>query len=209
MDGHRFRAVFWDFGGVITSSPFEAFNNFEVTNGLPVDLIRAVNRINPDGNAWALLERQEVSADEFDSLFAVESEQLGHRVSGSEVLAMLHGSVRLEIVTALDRVIAAGFITACLTNNFASDHVRPDVTAVLNRFDHVIESSKLGVRKPELAFYEMACNIAGVEAFECVFLDDLGINLKPARAMGMTTIKVINAAQAISDLAAVLAIDLQ
>jgi putative hydrolase of the HAD superfamily len=202
------RAVFWDFGGVILSSPFEAFNDYERANGLPIDFIRTVNATDPDTNAWARIERTELSPDEFDVAFADESEALGHRVPGAEVLAMLSGAVRPEMVTALDRVIEAGFVTACLTNNVIGDEGtgrgRPDVDAVMARFHHVIESSRVGYRKPEREFYELACATAAVEPHECVFLDDLGINLKPARAMGMTTIKVLDAEQAIDDLTRVL-----
>ena len=202
------RAVFWDFGGVILSSPFDAFNEYERRHGLPVDFIRTVNSTRPDANAWALIERREVDAVTFDELFADESEALGHRIPGRDVLAMLSGAVRPEMVTALDRVIAAGLVTACLTNNVQSDQSRPEVDAVMSRFDHVVESSKVGCRKPELRFYELACEMVGVPAAACVFLDDLGINLKPARSMGMTTIKVLSAKQAISDLEAVLGLKL-
>jgi putative hydrolase of the HAD superfamily len=202
-------AVLWDFGGVILSSPFEAFNDYEMTAGLPRDFIRTVNSTNPDTNAWALLERSDISPIEFDDRFASESAALGHRVPGADVLALLAGAVRPEMVVALDRVIAAGFATACLTNNVLGENPRRDVDAVMDRFDHVIESSKVGVRKPEVRFYEVACETVGVEPSACVFLDDLGINLKPARAMGMTTIKVLDAPGAIAALESVLGIALR
>ena len=201
------RAVFWDFGGVILTSPFDAFNAYELARGLPVDFIRSVNTRDPDTNAWARFERREISATDFDALFADESESHGHRVAGADLIEMLSGAVRPEMVRALDGVIAAGFVTACLTNNVESD-ARPEVEQVMARFHHVIESSKVGLRKPEVAFYELACSTAGVEPEEVVFLDDLGINLKPARAMGMTTIKVVSAEQAIADLESVLGIHL-
>ena len=205
------RAVLWDFGGVILSSPFEAFNVYEAANGLPSDFIRSVNATNPDTNAWARLERNDVSPAEFDLAFAVESKELGHRVPGADVLALLSGDVRPQMVTALDAVIAGGYATACLTNNVVSHDdapSRPDVVDVMSKFDHVVESSKVGVRKPELRFYEIACGLVGAAPDECVFLDDLGINLKPARAMGMTTIKVSDADSAISQLETVLGISL-
>jgi putative hydrolase of the HAD superfamily len=203
------RAVFWDFGGVITASPFEAFNRYEEANGLPRDFIRSVNSIDPDTNAWAKIERREVSAAEFDLLFADESERLGHRVPGSDVLGCLYGEVRPEMVAALDRLHDEGFILACLTNNvLGSTGDRPDVDDAMRRFDHVVESSKVGVRKPEPAFYELACSTAGVKPDEVVFLDDLGINLKPAAAMGMATIKVVDWRKALSELGAVLGLDL-
>jgi putative hydrolase of the HAD superfamily len=202
-------AVFWDFGGVILSSPFEAFNAYEQANGIPLDHIRTVNATDPDDNAWAKIERREVTHDEFDELFAAESEALGHRVPGRDVIGMLYGSVRPEMVVALDRVIDAGYITACLTNNFATDGHRDEIEAIMGRFRYVIESSRVGVRKPETRFYEIACETAGVSPDQVVFLDDLGINLKPAKAMGMQTIKVLNAEQAITDLESVLGIPLR
>lgn len=211
--GAEIQAVLWDFGGVILSSPFEAFNRYESANGLPMDFIRSVNTSNPHDNAWAKLERSDVTPDEFDGLFAAESAALGHRVPGRDVLALLSGEVRSEMVTALDKVIAAGYATACLTNNVVSDdtatQARPDVAAVMAKFDHVVESSKVGVRKPEPRFYEIACELVGAAPAQCVFLDDLGINLKPAKAMGMTTIKVADAAGAIIDLEATLALSLR
>jgi putative hydrolase of the HAD superfamily len=203
------RAVLWDFGGVILSSPFEAFNRYEAANGLPTDFIRGVNATNPDANAWALLERNDVAPDEFDALFADESEALGHRIPGADVLGLLSGEIRPEMVTALDRVIRAEYRTACLTNNVVGGEQRMEVGDVMVMFDHVVESSKVGCRKPEPRFYEIACELVGVEPSECVFLDDLGINLKPAKAMGMTTIKVGAAEPAITELEQVLGISLR
>jgi putative hydrolase of the HAD superfamily len=194
------RAVLWDFGGVILSSPFEAFNRYETERGLPTDFIRSVNATDPDHNAWALLERSEIDATEFDHRFAQESERLGHRVPGADVLTLLSGEVRPEMVAALDQVRLAGYRTACLTNNVLGADPRGDVEAVMTKFDHIVESSKVGCRKPEIRFYEIACELVEVEPAECVFLDDLGINLKPAAAMGMTTIKVLSADQALTDL---------
>lgn len=212
MNDPSIEAVLWDFGGVILSSPFEAFNRYESAHGLPTDFIRSVNTANPHDNAWAKLERNDVSPGVFDALFAAESEALGNRVPGADVLALLSGDVRGEMVTALDRVIAAGFATACLTNNVVSHDTattaRPGVAPVMAKFDHVVESSKVGVRKPEPRFYEIACELVGVAPDRCVFLDDLGVNLKPAKKMGMTTIKVGDPGQAIAQLENVLRIPL-
>jgi putative hydrolase of the HAD superfamily len=202
------RAVFWDFGGVILTSPFDAFDEYERSNGLPAGFIRGVNSRDPDTNAWARFERREITPAEFDEMFASESARHGHRVPGADVCALLDGAIRPEMVHALDAVIAAGYVTACLTNNVVSAGSRPEVDALMARFDHVVESSKVGLRKPEPAFYELACSLAGVDPDEVVFLDDLGVNLKPARAMGMTTIKVVSAARAIDELERVLSIEL-
>lgn len=201
--------MLWDFGGVILSSPFEAFNRYEEDHALPTDFIRSVNATDPDTNAWARLERTEIGPAEFDTAFADESERLGHRVPGADVLALLSGAVRPEMVVALDRVIEAGYRTACITNNVAGGGARPEVDAIMARFDHVIESSKVGIRKPEPRIYELACEAVGVAPTECVYLDDLGINLKPAAAMGMATIKVLSGEQAIADLERVLGIGLR
>jgi putative hydrolase of the HAD superfamily len=203
-----YTAVLWDFGGVILSSPFEAFNRYEREQGLPLDFIRTVNATNPHDNAWARLERSELSPAEFDVVFAAESEALGHRIPGADVLGLLHGDIRPEMVDLLDRVKTAGYRTACLTNNVVSEGAQSEravaLSAVMARFDIVVESSKVGVRKPEPRFYEIACELLQVQPEQCVFLDDLGINLKPAAAMGMATIKVLSAEQAIADLHAVL-----
>jgi len=205
------KAVLWDFGGVIASSPFELFNRFEAERGLPADLIRTVNATNPRDNAWARLERSEIGLTEFDVLFADESAALGHRVRGADVLGMLAGEIREAMVDMLERVKAAGYKVACLTNNMsvgdAPSERRAAFEDVIRRFDVVVESSKVGIRKPEPRFYEIACELLAVEPHECVFLDDLGVNLKPAAAMGMTTIKMTSAEQAIADLSAVLGWD--
>lgn len=207
-------AVLWDFGGVILSSPFEAFNRFERERGIPLDTIRRLNATDPDTNAWARFERSEITASEFDEVFATEAERAGHSIRGGDVLALLRGDIRPDMVTALDRVRQAGYKTACLTNNVQDptstsgprDHA---VAEIMARFDAVVESSKVGVRKPEPAFYEIACTLLGVEPATCVFLDDLGVNLKPAAAMGMTTIKVRDAPQALTDLERILGISLR
>ena len=204
------KAVLWDFGGVILSSPFEAFRRFESEHGLPIDFIRGVNAINPHSNAWALMERSEITPDQFDDLFAKEAQALGHQVRGADVLSLLAGDVRPEMVELLDRVKDAGLLVACLTNNVVDstnsveDARSMQIADIMSQFDVIVESSKVGVRKPEPRFYEIACEMLGVEPADCVFLDDLGINLKPAAAMGMTTIKVASAAQAIADLTAIL-----
>jgi len=207
-----FDAVLWDFGGVILSSPFDAFSRYEREYGLPVDFIRTVNATGPHTNAWARLERSDITAAEFDEVFAAEAEQLGHRVPGRDVLALLSGDVRPDMVAALDRVCAAGYRTACLTNNMSGEHKSAErgdtIAAIMARFDAIVESSKVGVRKPEPRFYEIACELLGVQPDRCVFLDDLGINLKPAAAMGMHTIKVLGSEQARADLGAALHLDL-
>ena len=208
------RAVLFDFGGVIVSGPFESFNHFERDHGLPTNFIRSINALNPHENAWAKLERSDITYSEFDDLFAVESEKYGHRVAGAVVLALLAGELRPDMVHALDVLKSSGYIIACLTNNVVSNRSATPtkreemLQEVLARFDAVIESSMIGARKPEPRFYEIACETIKVQPSECVFLDDLGINLKPAAAMGMTTIKVTTSAQALNELAQILHLEI-
>lgn len=192
---------------MILSSPFEAFNQFELRNGLPRDFIRTINSTNPDANAWARFERNEVTFDEFCSLFEAECRDQGHEVAARELMPLLAGEIRPAMVEAVRRC-AERLVTACLTNNWVSfDAVPADGPdggrdAALGLFHHVIESSKVGVRKPDRGFYELACEICQVHPREVVFLDDLGVNLKPAAAMGMTTIKVVDPDVALADLEA-------
>jgi putative hydrolase of the HAD superfamily len=202
-------AVIWDFGGVITSSPFEAFNRYEAERGLPRDFIRGVNATDPDTNAWALFERSEIDAREFDVRFAAESERLGHRVRGADVLPLLSGDVRPNMVAALE-ACAQRFKVGCITNNVhtgsgagmaGTTEKAIAIAAIMGKFHHVIESSKIGIRKPDPRIYALMCEALDVEPKACVYLDDLGVNLKPAAAMGMTTIKVTDEASACAALA--------
>lgn len=202
------QAVLWDFGGVLTTSPFEAFNRYEAERGLPRDFIRTVNATNPDTNAWALFERAEIDPGAFDARFLLESTALGHPVRGADVLPLLSGDVRPKMVAALE-ACRARFKVGCITNNVKSgsgsgmavNQQKADAVAtIMTRFHHVIESSKLGIRKPDPRIYALMCEALDVDPAACIYLDDLGINLKPARAMGTATIKVESEAQALAEL---------
>jgi putative hydrolase of the HAD superfamily len=200
-------AVIWDFGGVLTTSPFEAFARFEKERGFPVDIIRNTNAANHLENAWAKFERAEIDVEAFDKLFADESRAFGAEVRGKEVLPLLQGDLRPEMVEALKRV-KAQCKTGCITNNLPANAIGSTsgrslyVAEVMALFDHIIESAKIGLRKPDPRIYEMMIDALKVDPAKCVYLDDLGVNLKPAREMGMTTIKVVSAAQAIAELKA-------
>lgn len=205
--------IIWDFGGVFTTSPFEAFNRLEAERGAPKDSVRRINATNPDSNAWAQFERSDIGPDEFDRLFAEEAAAIGVDLPGRDVLACLAGDVRPVMVAALDDLIARGYRTGCITNNvptgkgagMMTTEAKANVAAaIMARFEHVIESSKIGVRKPDPRIYQMMCETLGVEPEQCVYLDDLGINCKPAAALGMRAIKVAGAEQALGELAAIL-----
>ena len=204
-------AVIWDFGGVFTTSPFEAFNRYEAARGLPKDLIRSINATNPHHNAWALFERSEINAAGFDVKFAEEAKALGHEVRGADVLPLLSGDIRPRVVAALE-TCKQRFKVGCITNNMASAGSGPGmassqekagrIAGIMATFDAVIESSKVGVRKPDPKIYLMMCELLAVKPEACVYLDDLGINCKPAAQLGMTAIKVETEAQALAALSA-------
>ena len=202
------KAVLWDFGGVITSSPFEAFNKFEIQERIPVDFIRQTNAENHETNAWAKLESSEINLDEFDRLFRLETLAKGHEISGKAVINLLSGEIRPSMVNVLTR-IKEDYIVGCITNNVNagqgpgmahSKRKHDAIENVMSNFEFIIESSKVGVRKPDPKIYKLACERAKVSPVECLYLDDLGVNLKPAKAMGMRTIKVFSPEQAISEL---------
>ena len=209
------QAVIWDFGGVLTDSPFVAFNRFEALQGLPQDFLRNVNARNHLDNAWARFERNEIDLDTFDSAFRTESAALGHPVGGREVIALLARGLRPRMVAAL-KACKARLKVGCITNNVAAGKgptmvlgdgggdadFADSVAGVFALFDHVIESSKAGLRKPDPRIYRLACDALGVAPENAVYLDDLGINLKPARELGMTTIKVADPDVALAELEA-------
>ena len=205
-------AVLWDIGGVLTASPFEAFNQFEAANGLPRDFIRGVNATNAETNAWAQFESNQVDVDAFDDLFRAETAALGHPVNGKRVLEILSGAPRPRMIEAL-RSCKRRFRVGAITNNMKPTGESPPAVEdperatlmekAMSLFEVIVESSVEGVRKPDPAIYRIACERLGVEPARTVFLDDLGINLKPARAMGMHTIKVLNEDQALAELSEV------
>ncbi len=201
-------AVIWDFGGVFTTSPFEAFNRYESERGLPRDFIRTVNSTNPHSNAWAMFECSRIDAREFDTRFLEESTALGHPVRGADILPLLSGDLRPRMVQAL-LACKERFKVGCITNNVIHGH-GPVMAGnadgarraddVMRHFDAIIESSKTGIRKPDPRIYVMMCERLEVAPNSCVYLDDLGINCKPAAQLGMTAIKVISEDQALADL---------
>lgn len=201
-------AVIWDFGGVFTTSPFEAFNRFELQRGLPKDLIRTINASNPDSNAWALFERGKIDHRAFDSKFLEESTALGHPVRGAEILPLLSGEVRPRMVAAL-LTCKRRFKVGCITNNMPVGHGAGMAASaagasragdIMQHFDVIIESSKTGLRKPDPRIYLLMCERLGVDATACIYLDDLGVNCKPAAQLGMAAIKVVTEVQALADL---------
>ena len=197
----KYKAIIWDFGGVITSSPFEAFNEFEEANSLPKDIIRTINSENPDMNAWAQFESNSITIGQFNDLFLKEAKAKGFDIKGRDIIKLLKGSIRENMVSFL-RELKSDFKLGCITNNVkpsSEENTDNETKEVMSIFDHVIESSIVGIRKPNPEIYMMSCDALNVSPDQCIYLDDLGINLKPARELGMTTIKVIQPEDAIQE----------
>jgi putative hydrolase of the HAD superfamily len=208
-------AVIFDLGGVITESPMHAFAAYEAEVGLPDGLIRRLNSTDPDSNAWARFERNELDAAGFSAAFEAEALAAGHRFEAARVLEALRGELRPSMVAAVRRLRAAGLPLALLSNNVAPMERNGRLGELLELFDAVVESSVEGVRKPEPEIYRRALarlsEAVGrdLAPSDCAYLDDLGINLKPARAMGMHTIKVVDPAVALDELSALVGIELR
>ena len=209
--------VLFDFGGVITASPFEAFAAYEQELGIPTGSIRKINSTNPDGNAWAKMERNEISLEDFCSLFEEEAAALGLVLSGNRVLGCLSWAIRPQMVRALE-VLKERVSIGCITNNMKSGHgsgmsrtpeQAEKIAEIMTMFEVVIESAKVGLRKPDPRIYQMACDELQVAAERCVYLDDLGINCKPAAALGMRAIKVVDPDEALSDLEKIVGFELR
>lgn len=210
-------AVLFDFGGVVTTSPFEAFSRYETEIGAPADSIRRINSTNPNNNAWAKMEKSEVDISEFCELFEAEAADFGLELSGQKVLECLSGNVRPEMVRALE-ILKQRVRIGCITNNMKSGHgagmartseQAASVAQIMEMFEVVVESAKVGLRKPDVRIYELACSELGVDPRNCAYLDDLGINCKPAANLGMVAIKVVDPHVALDDLERVVGFSLR
>jgi putative hydrolase of the HAD superfamily len=207
-------AVVFDLGGVLTESPMTAFTAYEREAGLPEGLIVALNSAEPDTNAWARFERNELDVAGFSAAFEAEAAAAGHRVEAARVLEALRGELRPAMVAAVRRLRKAGLPLALLSNNVAPMERTGALGELLGLFDAVVESSVEGVRKPEPEIYRRALSRLSeavgrpIEAADCAYLDDLGINLKPARALGFATIKVVEPAAALAELSELVGLSL-
>ena len=219
----RYRAVIFDLGGVVLPSPFDAFRAYERRRGLPHRFVSDVIVSGGEAGAWSRFERGELDSEAFAVAFGAECDAAGGRVEVADLFAGMRGGVPgdapgplPEMVAAIQAIRSAGLRTAALTNNWADDDGSTHVTGesplamlLAELFDTIVESAREGVRKPDPRIYELTCARLEVAPHEAVFLDDLGANLKPARAMGMATIKVEDPVAAVTDLAAVLGLDLR
>ncbi len=207
-----YRAVIFDLGGVVFPSPLDAFRTYERSRGLPERFLSRVVLGDTRNGAWSRLERGELDLDAFASAFEAECAAAGAAIDAAELMAALAAGMRprAEMVGAVGRIRGVGLRTAALTNNWAvgNDTAPTGVDELGPLFDVIVESAVEGLRKPDPRIYELTCTRLAVAPREAVFLDDLGTNLKPARAMGMATIKVSDPAEALDELAALLGVDL-
>jgi putative hydrolase of the HAD superfamily len=200
--------VLFDLGGVVFPSPFDLFASYERAHGLPDRFIRNVVAASTDHGAWARLERSDITFDEFCDAFAAECADAGGTVDPPELMAAMGRGfdARPEMLAAIKSIKANRLRVGALTNNWAPTSAAPGVgeKRLGDLFDVVVESAVEGLRKPDPKIYVLACARLEVEPADVVFLDDLGVNLKPARAMGMTTIKVDDPNVALDELRAAL-----
>ena len=178
------RGLIVDYGGVLTTDVFASFRTFCEAEGLAADTVR--DRFMGDPEARDLLERLETGRAgeaEFEAAFAkvlgVAPEGLIDRLFGHMAPdeAMIAG-----VLAARD----AGVRTAMLSNSWGED--RYDREQLARLFDAWVISGEEGIRKPDPEIYELAARRLDLPPSECVFVDDLPGNLKPARALGMATV---------------------
>jgi putative hydrolase of the HAD superfamily len=200
-----FRAVCFDLGGVVFDSPFEALADLETEHGLAPGTI---NGLIVAGSAWAANERGEVSTGEFMAAFDAELASLPF--GAADVMDRIRSRLRVRppMIRAIGRIRSSGLATAAITNNWREPDGSTTGDRIRDHFDVFVESAAEGVHKPDPAIYELALERLGVEADQAVFLDDIGRNLKAARELGMTTIKVDDPAAALADLSGLIGIDL-
>ena len=203
------RAVIFDLGGVVMPSPLDVFRAYEARHGLPHRFISDVVVAGGDHGAWSRFERGELDPDGFATAFEAECAHAGGQVSVLDLLAEISAGPEPhpEMLEALRRIHAHGLLTAALTNNWATadgDRSGTRLAGLCSYFDVVVESAVEGLRKPDPRIYQLTCARLDVEPDDTVFLDDLGVNLKSARALGMTTIKVTHIQGALDELASIL-----
>ncbi|MDP9332877.1 MAG: HAD-IA family hydrolase [Actinomycetota bacterium] len=203
-----YRAVIFDLGGVVFPSPFEAFDAYDHGNDLKKGTTRSLIRRSSESGAWAALERGELSMDAFVDALEAEALAAGFRLDARRLMGLIGSSFgpRPEMTRAIGHIRSRGLRTAALTNNWTDEKRQPTQNGLREAglFDVIIESAVEGLRKPDSRIYALALARLNVLASEAVFLDDLGMNLKPAREMGMTTIKVIDPDAALADLETIL-----
>lgn len=197
------RAVIFDLGGVVLGSPLHAIAGYERELGLPNNAINRVVATTAPHGAWSRLERGEISMLEFFDFFEQDCADAGWKISAREMMERMAetSKPRPKMVEAIRRIRNQGLLVAALTNNWAPEGEAESATnPLLPLFNVFVESSVEGLRKPDPRIYELVLERLDVKPQEAVFLDDIGANLKPARAMGIRTIKVETPEAALEEL---------
>jgi putative hydrolase of the HAD superfamily len=206
-------AVLFDLGGVVLGSPLAAIRAYGESLGHESDAInRVASTTAPDG-AWSRLERGEIALEQFYAGFEADCRAAGLEIDAREMMTRMSeaASPRPIMLDAIARLRTEGLRTGALTNNWAhteADGRRDGTRALRGHFDIFVESSVEGLRKPDPAIYRLACARLRVSPEAVVFLDDIGGNLKPAKALGMATIKVVDPVEALAALSEYVGIDL-
>jgi putative hydrolase of the HAD superfamily len=203
-------AVVFDVGGVVIESPLHAIARYERDHGIAPNAINHAVVASGEAGAWARLERGELTLPTFHAPFEADCRACGVTVSGARLMAYVAEArvARPRMLEAVRRIRGRGLRVAALTNNWVTDGTWDHVAAVHAHFDLVVESRVVGLRKPDPRIYELVCEKLGVAPARVVFLDDIGRNLKPARALGMRTIKVDDPELALRELGEILGFDL-
>jgi putative hydrolase of the HAD superfamily len=200
--------VLFDIGGVVTDSPLHAIARYEAEHGMAPNAVNRAVVASGDAGAWARLERGEIALDDFYAGFESDCRACGLVVDARAVFSSIRsaGAPRPRMLEAIRRLRAHRLRVGALTNNWRTGERDP--RGLRQHFDVFVESSVVGLRKPDPRVYEHACRELGVAPAEAAFLDDIGRNLKSARALGMTTIKVDDPDRALTALGALVGLDL-
>jgi epoxide hydrolase-like predicted phosphatase len=195
-------AVIFDLGGVVLGSPLHAIADYERELGIPEGLVNRVVVDTAPHGAWSRLERGEISLEDFYADFDGECAAAGPDFSAREMMARMGAASepRPRMLAAIAQLRELSFKVAALTNNWVTEDPGQGSGALSVLFDRFIESSVVGLRKPDPRIYQHACRELEIEPHQAVFLDDIGGNLKAARALGMTTIKVVDPDAALAEL---------
>jgi putative hydrolase of the HAD superfamily len=203
-------AVVFDIGGVIQDSPLDAIARYERDHGLPPNAINRAVVASGEGGAWSRLERGELTVEAWCAPFEADCRAHGLTVSATRLMEYIAeaGRERPEMLRAVRRLRERGLRVGALTNNWATERAPADPHPIGRHFDALVESRAVGMRKPDPRIYQLVCRRLGVEPPQAAFLDDIGTNLKSARALGMHTIRVTEPAQALRELGRLVGLDL-
>jgi len=195
-------AVVFDLGGVVLDSPLRVFECFEQQRGLPPHFISELVITTGAEGAWSRLERGQLSMEEFAQAFSAEAKARGQELDAGQLMQALEEAtdIRPQVAEMISDLRRFGLRTAALTNNWPSEDQERKIDVLRPLFDVVVESFRVGMRKPEPAIYSLVLSQLGMSGERTVFLDDIGYNLKPARELGMHTIKVTDPNVAMSEL---------